>query len=226
MARDRRENVGLMPVGEISAVLRSKTESPRAEPPHGSPDPTHLAEVADFHLRVKVRIPAGIRRVVAWKFLIAMACYEGLDIQHYMVLWELHERIGRDKNPSLKKYQELYLFGEKVLREISSDGLSLKPEPLGKPATPVKCLPSSHAYYGMRNSANPTRGIRLVLTPPRRMPPKRYVGVGYRDKGTLSDTLSWQSQMVVDDSEQKTSLRDSSLAWESTLLDNNQSVGS
>jgi hypothetical protein len=61
-------------------------------------------------------------------------------------------------------------------------------------------IPTSREYFGLAGQRDLRNSFRLVLNDtliPRAVPPKRFIGVGYKDKGSRRDpafdgTPSWQ----------------------------------
>jgi hypothetical protein len=155
-----------------------------------------------------VNYQAGTKQITLYRNLLAAVLYEqgGVNIEEILVLYDLAQKM-EEKRQRDKAFQEKY--GDWL---ITSFGFieSLSPrdfpflyqgqiEEAEKSLTPY--LPSRQAYYGWRR--NPVRvtparvRLRNPLAPPTKLPAKRYVGVGYKDKGNRRDPAtdgspSWQ----------------------------------
>jgi len=141
----------------------------------------------------KMFIKKGTNRMTLMRFLLAKLVYssEGLSIEEFLCLFHIYFDLTEMKDPLfLSKYQ---FFLERVgtlLDEIS-----------GIQTFPVQALtdaevdndfflgyfPSKREYYGLCGQRDLRRSFRFVLNDtlvPQKRLPVRYIGVGYKDKGT------------------------------------------
>ena len=138
---------------------------------------------------------------------------EGLSSDELFIVLDLYLRFldmaVRDNNYQvwvipLKKVEPIL----KGLRPGQSKvrGLKMKFWSVDRAVTAL--ILSPYAYYGLKNEHR-LNEAKLISGPPKkvRVPPKRYLGVGYRDKGNLRDKCydgqqNW-SEVVTDESMRK-----------------------
>jgi hypothetical protein len=156
----------------------------------------------------KVSYRTGTKQITLYRNLLAAITYEqgGVSIEEILVLFDLAGKM-EEKRQKDRAFDEKY--GDWLITSFDFvSGLSPQVFPYvyhgdrqeaEKTLTPF--LPSRQAYFGWRR--NPVRDtparvqLRNPLAPPKALPPKRYIGVGYRDKGNRRDpavdgTPSWQ----------------------------------
>jgi hypothetical protein len=191
MSSSKRKRMGLLPETSLDRVLREENDLPaeaRREGHHPIPDvpDPYFVSSSTFRLQVQVRISTGVKKMTAYRFLISRVCFEGMDLETYLVLWELHEWLGQSKDPSLRKFSDLYLFGEKILKSFRDLGIG-RSKPFGAPTEFIEGFFTAHSYFGEKKKrVTPVSGISLVCPTPPKVVARNRVGVGYRDKGTLS----------------------------------------
>jgi hypothetical protein len=144
------------------------------------------------------------------RFLLAKALYDkedGLHLDEYLVLFDLYYGLREKSDPTfVAKYKEWFERTEPFFRDFASCNCF--------PARPVltehslklyqeflnPVLPSQQAYYGLKGNRQLRTSfevrLRLTLEQPS-IKPKRFIGVGYKDKGSRKDVAfdgspSWQ----------------------------------
>jgi len=147
----------------------------------------------------KVNYQKGTKQVTLFRNLIAAVCYEqgGVGIEEILVIYDLLEKL-LEKTQKDKAFKEKYLDWlitvQEFLRKLSPREFPFVANTaLAKEYEEklVPYLPSRQAYFGWRR--NPVRvtpasvRLRNPLAPPKKLPPKRFLGVGYRDKGNRRD---------------------------------------
>lgn len=204
-----------MTIGNLSASYPSKKKSPsNSNNPlqHNGPVatiPQDLKASKDvfWTLRGTLR-----EQTQSWKFLISKIVHEGmrsLDWKERFLLYLLHDRLSNVKDRGwVEKYWNWFRQTVSVFNYFT---LFLKQEDCPKvefdrvlkdPFFSGGAL-SAHAYFGRKkffNVKNVLRRVNLKLR--KRPPPKRFVGVGYRDHGTARDVATdgsptWQEVAVV-----------------------------
>jgi hypothetical protein len=164
---------------------------------------------ADSVLRgYKVVYKTGTKQVTLYRNLLARVCYEqgGISLEDILVLYDLAQKM-EEKRQKDRAFDEKY--GTWLITSfdfISTLSPQVFPwtfqgnrEEVENALRPF--LPSRQAYFGWVK--NPVRStpveirLRNPLAPPKAIPPKRFIGVGYRDKGNRRDPAidgspSWQ----------------------------------
>jgi len=145
-----------------------------------------------------VNYQAGTKQITLYRNLLAAVVYEqgGVSIEEMLVLYDLTQKMA-EKLSRDRAFEEKY--GSWLITSFSFiQSLSPREFPYSYPgdvdraaALLTPFLPSRQAYHGWRK--NPVRvtparvRLRNPLAPPKKLPAKRYVGVGYRDKGNRRD---------------------------------------
>jgi hypothetical protein len=150
----------------------------------------------------------GTKQVTLYRNLLARVCYEqgGISLEEILVLYDLAQKM-EEKRQKDRAFDEKY--GTWLITSfdfISTLSPQVFPwtfqgnrEEVEDTLRPF--LPSRQAYFGWVK--NPVRStpveirLRNPLAPPKAIPPKRFIGVGYRDKGNRRDPAidgspSWQ----------------------------------
>lgn len=143
----------------------------------------------------KVRIKRGIKKVTLFRFLLAKLLYDedGLHLDEYLVLFELYYNLLDLRDPSFcLKYGDWFNRSSEFFAGIATAlefpaKLSSKNQiqDLYQGLQPV--IPSKQAYFGLKGQRNLRQSFSVVLLselPSVKPPSKRFVGVGYKDKGT------------------------------------------
>lgn len=126
-------------------------------------------------------------------------------MDEYLALYELYYTLRDFQDPSFQeKYSEWFSHTEPFFHGLS--GQLEFPFRLEQTSietfTPhlVGLLPSKEAYFGLKGTRNLRDSFALKLTnslPTQNVKPKRFMGVGYRDKGhrrnkAVDGTPAWQ----------------------------------
>lgn len=146
-----------------------------------------------------MKIEQGIRRITLLRNLIAKSWYdaEGLAPHEIVAVWELYEiclkKSSVDPSFSKKYHQWLITVGKFIRKHFDGKTLPLKlTESAFQPYNNlVPFLPSKQAYFGYKNDPRMREAFKFLVKDSddlnKKFPPSRYVGVGYRDKGTRSN---------------------------------------
>jgi len=157
----------------------------------------------------KMFIKKGTNRITLFRFLMGKLIYslEGLSLEEYILFYHLYfdllDLIDRDPNFRLK-YEVDFVKLRHLINPLSR--VKVFPVQLKEKSKEVvkkmfsSLVPSSRAYFGLTGQRDLRQSFRLVLNDtivPKRIPPKRFIGVGYKDKGSRRDpaydgTPSWQ----------------------------------
>jgi len=121
-----------------------------------------------------------------------------MSIEEVICVFELQARLElkNDSDPSFRKrWGQQFSVATKLIGEMRAQSFPYIPPSAWKQKAQhllsKDFLPGSHTYYGW--SRNPKRKslIRVIvpnpLRPPKRIPEKRRIGVGYRDSGNRRD---------------------------------------
>lgn len=154
-------------------------------------DPRRLHERLSGGYRVVIK--KGQNRVVLLRFLLAKLAYsvEGLSIEEYLTVFHLYYDLLDVNDPLFLKKYEGFLTETQVFLE------SIR----GETVFPIQCesenlvwpsglFPSKREYFGLAGQRDLRRSFRVVLNDtllPQKLPPCRFIGVGYKDKGTRRD---------------------------------------
>lgn len=156
----------------------------------------------DVRVRVlkgyKMIIKKGTKRVTLLRFLLSKMLFgqAGVSLEEYLCIFHLYydltevsERHFVEKHESnLEKVGQLLskLSGNRVFPLVLSEGSKVQMESLLE-----DYLPTRREYFGLAGQRELGLSFRLILSDtlvPQRLPPKAYIGVGYKDKGTRRDT--------------------------------------
>jgi hypothetical protein len=168
-----------------------------------SSDPRNLAERILRGYTVKIK--KGTKRVTLHKFLLAKLLLDegGLHLDEFIVLNEIHfdlmENCERD---FLLAHSEYLIYSGKLLSQVAL----ARAFPLVTKVSPTDeqlrswHLPTKREYFGLRGQRDLKKSFKLILADtvvPQKLPPERYIGVGYKDKGTCRQperdgSQSWQ----------------------------------
>jgi hypothetical protein len=169
-------------------------------PSPGRSDPTSaILDKLKMEGGFEVKVHREVKLKNLYRFLLAKVFYEeeGLHLDEYLVLWELHLKILEllDKDPSFKeKYQSSL---EKIreffdyLGTCTSFPIRFNVKDFSRIDKTLKgmepLIPTRNAYFGLKKQMDLRLGFKIIFSfekPASRVRDRRYVGVGYRDQGT------------------------------------------
>lgn len=156
----------------------------------------------------KVKFRTGTKLITIFRFLLAKVVYDtqdGLRLDEYLALMEAYLRLRMCPDPTfLAKYGEWLITIQPFIASLAE----VKAFPLvpGKKSPELEralapLLPSPSAYHGYKGNPQIRDSFRLIIRnpflPPAKLPPPRFIGVGYKDKGhrrnpALDGTPRWQ----------------------------------
>jgi len=168
-------------------------------------DPRNLGEriLKGYTMKIK----KGTNRIVLVKFLLGKLVFsvEGLNIEEYLLLYHLFFELTEIKDRIFhEKYKNNLIGLSKLLSEMNS----IKCFPVHPTERATReilritqgFIPTPREYFGLAGQRDIRNCFRLILNDtivPQKLPPKRFIGVGYKDKGTCRDpafdgTPGWQ----------------------------------
>jgi hypothetical protein len=165
----------------------------------------------------QVKFRKGVKLITIFRFLLAKALFsqEGLHLDEYLAMMEAYLRLRDARDPSfVEKYGEWLITIEPFISQLGQARVfPLKPygdtTELEKFLVPL--LPSRSAYHGYEGHRELRDSFRVQLrnplAPARKSPPKRYIGVGYKDKGARRDP-AWDGSPRWQDVAQATAFTD------------------
>jgi len=158
-------------------------------------DPRNLGE--RIRKGYKMVIHKGTNRIILLKFLLAKLIYakEGLSIEEYLCIYHTFYELIESTDPLLIQKHS------KFLERVSKVLLMMRNIKVFPVHTTVEgeCeilryiedfIPTPRQYFGLAGQRDLRRSFSLVLYDsivPIAPPPKRFIGVGYKDKGTCRD---------------------------------------
>jgi len=172
------------------------------------PSNSDLRNVAERIRRgYKVKVKKGTNRIVLLRFLIAKLRFsiEGLSIEEFLLLNHLILDLGESKDPLFwEKHKQLLEKSESLIYALNKVRMfpvcsNEEGKILLDRIFDDKML-SPREYFGLAGQLSLRQSFKIVLQDallPQRLPPKRFIGVGYKDKGTCRDpawdgTPRWQ----------------------------------
>jgi hypothetical protein len=180
-------------------------QSPR---PEGF-DPSSLR--ARFAGGYTVKLKKGVKRITLFRFLLAKLLYdsdeEGLHLDEFAVMVNLFYDLLEESDPTfVEKYREnlnrlVPLFADLGKARNFPLRLYVKDRPYSDLINYVgPILPTQNSYYGLRGNRDLRMSFYISFNDtlrPQQFRAPRFVGVGYRDKGTRRDNAldgspSWQ----------------------------------
>lgn len=158
----------------------------------------------------KMIFKKGTKQMTLLRFLLAKVVYglDGLSLEEYLGLYHLFYDLTESKSKDLfflSKYQPWLERVEVVLRKMAGTKIfPVIPQDETKKIIEKlleEHLPTPRAFYGLSGQRELRQSFRLVLNDtlmPRKVLPQRFIGVGYKDKGTRRDLAldgnpSWQT---------------------------------
>lgn len=183
-----------------------KTGTLSAEPRPESFQPMEGNILAALEGGYVVKLRRGVRRMAVLRYLLGKLFWEeSLGLDEYVILFELFASLESDRDPCFqKKYRDSLAAVHELLLEIRDERtFPLQVEWLVERETIRRdnlVIPSQRSFFGMKGQKGLRSSYRLVLQRhviPQRAKPKSFIGVGYRDKGTLRNPAvdgspSWQ----------------------------------
>jgi hypothetical protein len=185
----------------ILQPILKKVKLSRASSPSKDPVPGITAPKVDFEKYAKrgfrVTITKGAKLITIYRNLLARLLYERRwELQEGIVFLELHERLINKANQDPEfgeKYFEWLITVQNLLTKLKITNfpydLTIGVTELISDLQPF--LPSKNAYYGWKGNPVNRSYARITLRNPlllaKKHFPKRYLGVGYRDKGNRRD---------------------------------------
>jgi hypothetical protein len=156
----------------------------------------------------KVKFRTGTKLITIFRFLVAKAVYDtedGLRLDEYLALMESYLRLRTHPDPTFNaKYGEWLITIQPFIASLAEVKIyplvpkKRSPE-LERALSPL--LPSPSAYHGYKGNPQIRDSFRLIVrnpfVTPAKLPPPRFIGVGYKDKGhrrdpALDGTPRWQ----------------------------------
>jgi len=144
-----------------------------------------------------VKIKSGIKRINLYRWFLAKLFFdeEGLSLEQFLCFQELHLQFSLEGQ---KEFNDKWgdLINNFVTNEVlplcqktSSWPLrfELKNEETLRTQFRSWRVPTREEYFGLKSDKRMLRGYRVIFKcqlPDQKLPPKRFVGVGYRDKGS------------------------------------------
>jgi hypothetical protein len=140
-------------------------------------------------------IRKGTNRVTLYKFLLAKLLYsaEGLALEEYLLVFHLFFDLTEIKDPLFAAKHFKFLERSKLLLDAIKEAKVFPVQSEG--GDPDVSLfegefPTKRQYFGLAGQRDLRRSFRLILNDtivPKALPPVRFIGVGYKDKGSRRD---------------------------------------
>jgi len=143
-----------------------------------------------------MNIKKGTNRIVLLRFLLGKLVYsvEGISIEEYLLLFHLFFELTEIQDPLFReKYKDKLFELSKLISELGKvKEFPVQPTERAKQELfrILSLLPTAREYFGFAGQSDIRKSYRLRLNDtivPKRPPPKRFIGVGYKDKGTCRD---------------------------------------
>lgn len=156
----------------------------------------------------QVIIKRSTKRITLLRFLVAKLLYsdEGLSLEEYLTVYHLFYDLSEVTEPHfLAKHQENLERVFKLLQAMKD--VKVFPVQVREGQQAVlenllgRFLPTPREYSGLAGQRDLRKSFRLVLNDtlvPQKLPAPRYIGVGYKDKGTRRNTAIDGSQSWVE----------------------------
>ena len=170
-------------------------------------DPNRTAErinLGGYRMLVK----KGTKRTTLLKFLLAKLWYNdtGISLEEFLLIFHLFYDLAEITEENfLIKNKNFLEVSAKILESISQNRAFPLVNKGYKEAIAPKGLPSKREYYGLCGQRDLKQSYKLILNDtllPCKLAPQRYIGVGYKDKGTRRNLAtdgnqSWQEVGIV-----------------------------
>jgi len=148
----------------------------------------------------RVKVNAKTNQTTLYRMLLAALAYEkvGISLEEVICLNDLQQRMEKKlgSDPSFTaKWKDGLLASFNLVGKMRAQSFPyLPPQSLRSEMVhnlPKDFLPTPNAYFGWAKNPARRSQIRIIvpnpLTPPRRIPEKRRIGVGYKDSGNRRD---------------------------------------
>lgn len=142
----------------------------------------------------KMLIRKGVNRYRLFRFLVSKLVYdvEGIHLDEYLCLMEMFYQFDESKDPNfIENLNNLRNEGFRVFIRVLSRNKIFPYQPWEETRSKWLVLCQSVIYdersYFRIKGQNRNKDFRLVFKDtilPRRTPPKAYIGIGYKDKGS------------------------------------------
>jgi len=192
---------------QVKSDTPEQLRNNQAVPRPWTHDPVH-----NFYLTkgYSMKLRAGTKKVTLLRFLLAKMVYgkegEGLSVEEYLALMELFFGLEGTQDPNLTRkwsvsFEKLssLIPGLAQIKEFPIVLTSESREAMVEFFREDPILPSQHAFYGLMGHRELRNSFRIQFKsqwiPPKKV--ERYIGVGYKDKGSrrfpeLDGSPSWQ----------------------------------
>jgi len=169
--------------------------------------PPPKKELQDLLKGYRIKIKIGTKRVVLFRFLLSKMVYDdlGLSIEEFFTIHELYFHLIDMDDPNcseLSRKLQSPLVVE-LFRKVRNNRIfPYRPWESTRQVMEslvLEILYQRRSYFRMKGQ-NLTKSFILIFNQcliPRRFPPKPYIGIGYKDKGSRRKThedgsQSWQ----------------------------------
>lgn len=194
-------NESWSPTVEIGDCPKLKFE---AERPSLQLQPEHARVLSNGY---ELRYQNGVNRMKILRYLFAKLVWgEPLHLDEFLVLWDLWYKLDQQRlkdDQFFKRWGETLSRFNATLEELVS--IEIFPVILDHASREELetflggSVYSYRAFVGLKSEVSSTWQLRVgnPLAYPKRLPPERRIGVGYKDKGTARNlaedgTPSWQ----------------------------------
>jgi hypothetical protein len=200
-----------------SDLLESKGAILLTQQTQANPSPCISDPVQSLYLTkgYTMKLRAGTKKVTLFRFLLAKLVHgkeeQGLSLEEFLVFHELYVQLLDSRDPLFVQKWETSL-GKVSQIMVATAGFSEFPVILDTESRDKirellgddLLLPSPEAYFGLMGNRDLRTSFRIQFrsqwVPPKRV--ERYIGVGYKDKGTrrapeLDGSPSWQRVATV-----------------------------
>lgn len=154
----------------------------------------------------RVIIRKGSNRFKLLQYLLGRYRYdpEGLHLEDYLVFFEVYYQLIELETSSFEENRMLLLEAGflEILTNLNRNKIfpAIPRDSTKKKLDEIPWIPSGNAYFGQKGQGYTSKGYRLVFNDtvsPRKFPPKPYIGVGYKDKGSRRNSAvdgspAWQ----------------------------------
>jgi len=190
-------------------ISHHKGVPPKTDDSVSSPS-LHLRPCATFESALTkgyhVVLKRGTNRYRLFQYLLSKSLYssDGLHVDDYLVMFDIYFQMIDSKDPNFQN-RVIELSNESLINVLRHfRGIKVFPyHPKDVSREHLRSLPMilhPNAFFGIEGQGTYRNSYRLslhALLIPRRITPKAYIGVGYKDKGSrrepaLDGSPSWQ----------------------------------